>query len=315
MSETSEISKTIDQPIIKKRPPGRPPKNMVINNNDVVKSGIMTEPINKSNCIEFLYMKPVIFKDLFKFFKSIFAQYIQFIFRSEEIIIYCIDNHKQTQILVKIDATKVNSYFCRNSIEISVDRNEMLSILNKIDKTYTSITISSNNNTSQQNIMVSLKNSDEVIMNHQLSLISNVNSMNNEYDFMDTDYMIHFKLKNKIFKQTILDIRQIAKQFDITQDSMHDNIILKYISENKRIISDHIIGTKEKIELESKLQDDESFRLNLNIETIKPLATEQIADDIHIYIDENKQFMTKSYLDDNCITIITLTNLSIDSDE
>jgi hypothetical protein len=57
------------------------------------------------------------------------------------------------------------------------------------------------------------------------------------------------------------------------------------------------------------MRPNETVRVDLKVEYIKPIASSHISDNIRIYVDENKKLLTKAYIDDDAIEIKTLTEI------
>ena len=66
---------------------------------------------------------------------------------------------------------------------------------------------------------------------------------------------------------------------------------------------------KKTINFISKLNDDDSFRVDIMVDYIKPISQAQISDMVDIFVDENREFMTRSIIEDGTIEIKTLTEI------
>jgi len=290
-----------------KKGPGRPRKTP--KKEPIPRKGISKHPANPDSFIEVLYDQPIVIKKIFQFFKAIAAAQIQIIFRPKDIIFYAVDHLEKSRIRVKIDATKLNNYYCRDILDVGVSTKEMELILNKIDKEYSCIILLSDISSTQRNITLVLENDIQIDEMHRIELIGQYNKMENERLFIDEDYTIKFEFPSKYFKKTINDIKTMSLQLSITQEDSESPIVFEYLTENKRIQSKHTVKDGKKIKLESYLSDDKSFRVDVRIDYIKPIAASQIADEIKILVDENKSFMTIAYIDDGSIEIKTLTEI------
>jgi len=305
IDEIPTKKKTIKSPI--KKGPGRPRKNP--KKEPIQKKGISKTPINPDEHMEFLYDQPLILKKIFQFFKLLSATQIQIIFRPFDIIFYAIDHHNVSKIRVKIDAKKLNHYYCRSPITVGISSKDMELILNKVDKDYTSIIILSTNGSTQRNITIILENDMQINEIHTIELIGHYNKMEDETIFNDEDYVISFNFPSKYFRKTINDIKSMSSQLSIIQEDNKSPLVFEYLTQNKKIQSKHIVKQQEKIRLLSDLEDSDSFRVDVKIDYINPISKAQIADDIYILVDENKPFMTKTYIDDKTIEIKTITEI------
>ncbi len=290
-----------------KRGPGRPPKTQ--KKDPIPRKGVSRSPHDSNNFVEFLYDQPVVMKKIFSFFKSVAASEIQILFRPRDIIFYAIDHNGKTRIRIRVDAEKLNHYYCRDVLDVGISQKEMEMILNKVDKDYSSMVILSDNTTTRRNLTIVFENDIRIDELHRIDLIASYNKMEDESAFIDEEYMIKFNFPGKYFKKTVSDIKSMSSQLSITQEDNDSPLIFEYLTENKRIQSKHTVKDSSKIKLVSNLDDGESFRVDVCIDYLKPISSSQIADDINILVDENKAFMTKSYIDGGTIEIKTLTEI------
>lgn len=290
-----------------KRGPGRPPKTL--KKDPIPRKGISRNPQNSDSYVEFLYDQPVVMKKIFSFFKSVAASEIQILFRPTDIIFYAVDHNEKTRIRVRIDGSKLNHYYCRDVLDVGISQKEMEMILNKVDKDYSSLVILSDVGTTRRNLTIVFETDIQIDELHRIDLIASYNKMNNEEAFIDEDYMIKFNFPGKYFKKTVGDIKSMSSQLSITQEDNESPLIFEYLTDNKRIQSKHTVKDSNKIKLTSNVEDGESFRVDICIDYLKPISSSQIANEIDILVDENKAFMTKSYIDDGTIEIKTLTEI------
>ena len=102
----------------------------------------------------------------------------------------------------------------------------------------------------------------------------------------------------------------MSSELYITQEDLNSPLIFEYLTPNKKIQSKHTVKNNEKIKLQSGLtEDSESFRVDIKIDYLKPIASSQIAEEVAILVDENKYLMTKSYIDNKTVEIKTLTEI------
>lgn len=296
-----------------KKGPGRPRKTP--KKEPIARKGISKVPSNADDHIEFLYDQPVLLKKIFQFFKSLAAAQIQVMFRPKDIVFYAEDHHKKSKIYVKIDASKINHYYCKSTLDIGISSKEMELILNKVDKEYNNIIILSLIGSTQRNITLILENDIQIDEVHTIDLIGQYNKMENEEDFIDEGHVIKFQLPSKYFKKTIGDIKTMSSQLSITQEDNESPLLFEYLTHNKKIQSKHTVKDSNKIKLSSNLEAGESFRVDVKIDYIKPISAAQIADSVMILTDENKAFMTKAYIDNQTIEIKTLTEIIDDRPE
>lgn len=290
-----------------KKGPGRPRK--IPKKEPIPRKGISANPTNPEYTIELLYDMPILIKKILVFFKSLASLYIQVLFRKDNIIFYAKDHHNMSKIRCLINANKLNHYYCKNNVDIGMSTKDLEMILNKVDKDYSSIIMLSTTNNTQKNFTIILENSMQIDEIHNIDVIGNYDHMNDENEFSDENYMIQFSWPGKYFRKTINDIKTISDQVSFVQEDCNSPFTIEYISMHKKIHSKHSVKNLEKIKYISKLQANDSFRVDVRIDNIRPISSSHIADEITILIDENKKFMTRAYIDNGTIEIKTLTKI------
>jgi hypothetical protein len=301
--KTKKVKSTV------KKGPGRPRK--IPKKEPIPRKGIAKSPTSSDDHIELLYEHPELFKKVFQQLKQLAASQVQVLFRPKDIIFYSVDHHKKTRIRIKINASKLNHYYCKSDLDIGIRSKDMELILNKVNKDYNSIIILSAVGSTQRTITIVLENDMQIDEKHDVSVIAQYDKMENEDAFIDEDYTIKFQLPSRYFRKMISDIKTMSNKLGIVQEDSESPLTFEYLNTNKKINSKHTVKNSEKISLESSLEEDESFRVDVRIEYIKPISAAQIADagSITIMVDEEKEFMTKACIDNGTIEIKTLTEI------
>jgi len=293
----------------RKKGPGRPRKNPP--KKEIPRHGIAQEPNDIDDVVEFIYSIPIIMKKIIVFFKNLSAAQIQILFRKEDIIFYALDHHEESKIRVRIDGKKLNHYYCKKEVNIGVNCKELELILNKVDKEYNSIFMMLTKGKTQEHITLFMENEIEIEETHIIDLIGQYKQItaDEERDFCDEDYTVKFKMPGKYFRKLINDIKTISTELSFIQDDKREPLELSYISKNKKVRSKHIIKNSKHIKLYSKLSSNDTFRVTVKLDSIKPISSAHIADELVLLVDENRKFMTKALLDNGAIEIKTLTNI------
>jgi hypothetical protein len=303
----SKSKKTLNIKNTVKKGRGRPRKTP--KKEPIPRKGISRKPSIPDNFVELIYDQPVVFKKIFQFFKALAASQIQIIFRPKDIIFYTEDHHQRSKIRIKIDASKVNHYYCKDILDIGISSREMDLILNKVDKEYTTIVLISGESTRERTINLALENDIQIDELHTIELINPSYKMDNEEEFIDEDYMITFELPSKYFRKTINDIKTMSNELSIIQNAPNKPLVFEYLTQNKKIQSEHTVKNNSKIKLKSNLEQGSIFRIDMHIEDIKPISSSQISEEVMILIDENKSLMTRSFIDNGTVEIKTLTEI------
>ena len=291
-----------------KKKPGRPRKTPL--KEPRPRNGIVVNPKDESNFIEFLYDKPLVFKKLWQYFKLMAVDKIQIIFRVDDIILWCKDHHNKSRMRIKINSNKVNHYYCSGELDLGIRCKHLELIMSTIDKTYTSILFLSKIGYTQKDIRIILNNMMEIDESHKVELIGEYDKISNENTFLDTDYTIKFELPGKYFKKMISDIRSFSDQITIRQDGIDEPLIFEYIEQvGKKIKSYHIVRNNKNIKFSSKLKEDETFSVSFKIDYIKPISSAMLAETITIFAHEGKPLMFSVMMDKNTAEVQILTEI------
>ena len=301
------VKKPVKKPIAVKKGPGRPRK--VPKKDPIERKGIMSTPTGEDSVVEFLYDSPMYLRKAILFFKSLAAANIQMLFLPDRLVMYAPDHYNKTLICVTFFTSKINKYYCKHPLNIGASTKDLEAITASIDKDYSSVILLLTDGSAQKNLTMILENDIHIDETHTIDLIAQYDQLTNEFEFLDENYTIQFEWPSKYFRKTIGDIKSISKTLSIVQVSESSPLEIQYISSNKKIHSTHIVRNPERIKLVSTLANDESFRVGVSIDYIKPISSAHIADEIVILVDEKKRLMTKAYIDDGTIEIKTLTEI------
>lgn len=305
--ENEIIDNKKDNKSLKKKKPGRPRKTPI--REPRPRNGIVNQPKDDNNFIEFLYDKPLIFKKIWQYFKLMAVDKLQLIFRLNEIIMWSEDHHKKSKMRIKINTDMVNHYYCPEELDIGMTCKNPELIMSTIDKSYTSIVFLSKTGYTQKDIRIILKNDIEIDESHRIELIGEYEKISNENMFLDSDYTIKFELPGRYFKKMISDIRAFSDQITIRQDGPNEPLIFEYTKQDKKVKSYHIVRNNKTINFTSNLKDDETFRVSFNIDYVKPISAALLSENIVIYAHENKPLMFSIVMDKNTVELKILTEI------
>lgn len=289
---------------------GRPRKNP--EKVPIPKKGVCSAPVNIDNWIEFVYDKPQIFKKLWSFLDQMNVKYIQVNYTQDVIYYWCKDHREKNKIRIKIDCNKVSHYYCHKPLEICLLRDREELVMKTIDKSCSVIEFHSQMQNCNQHINIILKDDMDVDKVHKIELVgSNDTSLphSDMVKFDITDYPIKFKLPCKYFKKTIAHIRSLSEEATIVQEGPNDPLRLDYLDRTKKITSTNIMRNKKKIELESKLDEEDTFRVGFKVDDVRPISNSDLSDNIEINADENKELKFEIYLDGGAIVVTVLTSI------
>lgn len=306
-SDDSDVRIGMDKEPKNKKKPGRPRKNPV--REPKPRNGIVFKPTDASNHIEFLYDRPILFRKLWQYFKLMAVDKIQIIFRKHEIIMWGEDHHRKSKMRVRIDANKINHYYCKSELDIGMNCRNPELVMTKIDKTYSSILFLSKVGYTQKDLRAVLKTDIEIDESHKIELIGEYQKIDNEEMFLDTDYPVKFEFPGRYFKKMISDVRAFSDQITIRQDSFDDPLVFEYTTQDKKINSENIVRNNKLIKFETKIKEDDTFRTSFKIDYVKPISAALLSENITIYAHEKKPLMFIVCMDGDAVELRILTKI------
>lgn len=311
VSNTSNNKQSVKQHERPVRRPGRP--RIIPVRKSQPRSGVVSSVPNRENQIDLSYSEPVNLKKIWSFFKHMAIKHNQLIFKKDRILIYGKDHLGQCEVCVTIHGNKLNHYYCGNPLDIGLLRATMSQYTKTIDKDTERVSIVSKYEKSNNYINIIYTTPISGSECHTIQIIGEydrLGSTKEEKDFDHTDYTIGFKFNSKYFKKKYTDIRESkTDSFSFVQESPTSNLMIQYSNKSKDGSSKIVYTDAKKLDFKSKLKNDESFRVSIMLDDIKAISTALLADYIHIYIDENKDALFVSTMDNGTIDIKVLVKI------
>lgn len=292
-----------------KKKPGRPRKNPI--RQPQKRKGIVKEPEDERNHVEFLYDNPEIFKKLLSYVKSHAAKNIFITFQSDCIYFWCENNLKNNNIRIKVNCAMVNHYYCFEPLSVGISCDHLEKITSTIDKTYNSILILSQKNNIQNYIQIILKDDIDSDQSYNVELIGEYNTFHSiDHQFNENHlYTVNFKLPSKKFKAIVNNMLSFTKQVSIELHSSTDPLIFQYRSEDNKIKHTTIFNNKNIFTLRNNIEDGDTFHTSFKLEYVKAISSSLISEYIEICADENKPLLFINEVDGGCIEVRTLTQI------
>ena len=293
-----------------KRSVGRP--RLLQKIDPLPKLGIVEEPQSNDNLIELSYDNVNIFKKLFSLLKLMNVKEINIQFHTNYTKIYGIDHLEKNLINIKIEATKLNHYYCEQPINITLDPKNLDKITQKIDKNYDLFSIILKKNSYRNHLIIILNNKMlSIDESHIINLIENDSELNQLYD-RTVDYNLYplkFELPGKYFKKLINDISTFSDLFTI--EKVNNNPLrFIYKNINNTIKGYNICKDHAKLKLESTLTADDIFSVSIRIDYIKALSNSLLSDNIKIYADKENDIIFNLLIDNGVFEIIIYTAIN-----
>jgi hypothetical protein len=307
-SQSDNDEDTKKEKNIKKNKPGRPRKNPICQPQKRI--GIVENPADMRNHVEFLYDNPERFKKILAYFKSHAVNKVFIRFQSNSIIFWCQDSSQKNNIRVKINCNLVNHYYCPEPLNIGISCDHLEKIMATIDKTYNSILILSQKDSLQNYIQIILKDDTYTDESYKIELIEDYNNFQNtDYLFDEqNNYMLHFVLPSKKFKSMINNMSAFTNQVSIELHSATDPLLFQYLSRDNKIKHTTTIKNNS-FTLKQNLDENDTFHTSFVLDYVKSISSSLLSETINIYADENKPLLFINEMDNQCIEVRTLTEI------
>lgn len=287
---------------------GRPRKNIGIEISP--KLGIIDKPKVNDNLVEFLYDNTTLFKKLFNLLKLMNINEVNINFNTNFIRIYGVESDSTENIIdIKINANRMNHYYCKYPINVTVDPLNLVKVTQKIDKNYNLLCIVLKESTWQQEMYMTLSiKTLDIDENHIINLnhCTEIPDIDNLPDY--TDYPLNFKLPSKYFKKMINDIGTFGEYFTI--EKTKESLKFRYKGMNYTVKGITECKNDNKIELESSLDDKEIFSIPVAVNHIKALSNSLFSDYITIYADKVKDLVFNMSVDNDAINVIIYVTIN-----
>lgn len=314
MQSVSENQESIP----KKRRPGRPTNRP--EQPKLTLDGIVSEPNDPNNLIEFVYHEPLIFKNLFTYFKNLKAKEIHIRFTKTDITFFTRDHSLLSRVIVKIDCKKVNWYYCSEEIWIGLNRDRAEKMFTNIDKTFYRISVIYKKGR-PDNLLLMFKDNDlakECYYKIDISILmpdEDLFNIENEIPKIEDEnedndaYPIQFTLGAKQFKKTISDTNSYSETISI-EKAWDYQLEIKY--NESSINYREVYKNPEKIKLVCNIKEGQNFQRTVRLANIKGLANSIVTDMITILCSNDSDLVLKSQIDENqTMTIYTFINCVI----
>jgi hypothetical protein len=286
---------------------GRP---KIVKNTAPIK-GILSQPNDPNNSIEFVYGFPTSIKYLWQIFKRMNAAKNYITFFPQHIEILSHSHNKKSSIRCNIDCTNVGEYYCEEKTSIVIDCANFVSITKKIDSKFNDFQLyfQKNNNYS---IIIKLTPLNGITEQYEISLTD-------DYD-ADTslmrdapEYPIQIQMGCKYLKRTITEIKKNVKLMAFVQESGTSPVMLQYHTDEDTVFAKYQFQRKSDVDEEKKKEpqslfissvpDDSLFRIVFRTEYIKPFGTSMPNDVINIFLHEEYPIKMTLESHDNAISI------------
>lgn len=278
-----------------KKGPGRP-RRIVVPTSPI--RGIVDEPDEEENIMEFSYFDPMIFKYLFTLLKNLKVRDIYFIFNKKYFIILTRD-HTQNRILIKINCDKALHYYCsQDNLNISINRDNIQAVFLNLNKSIDRISII----LSEGSDMLKIKLNDstlakvktrEVIVSDR---IADDELLTIDDELNENNKVLSFSLTTRDFKDTIADATSYGDKIRIEKHGFSP-LYLTFSRAHTNICTEEY-NDPDKIDLESNLEEKDSFLCILHTMLLKCISVSVISNKVNIKCLTNNRAILTSGLND-----------------
>ena len=268
--------------------------------------GIVAEPIVSEHALEMIYDEPINIKRIFTMFKLMDTRDVRMEFSLTGVRISGAGHLKHNFIDLNIDSAKLGQYYCRHHIIMVIDQKNLEKVIQKIDKSYSSILFIAKQNSYMKELYIVLNDETQGIKEyHTISLLESSSGVNDNIvsSLPYTNYPLSFVLPSRYFKKITSDIGRFSKDF--TVESRRDVLLaFPYDSNSKTIEVNHVFTNPDLFKIDSKLDDNELLSTTVRIEYIQSLATALLSDNIQVFVDRENMMVFRATIDNDTFTLL-----------
>lgn len=292
-----------------KRGPGRPPKKKPAQ--PMARRGIVDNPANPNNRLEFVWADPMTFKSLFTYFKNLKSQDIHLRCSPRGLTFFARDSAETCRVVAQFPGDQMNLYYCDEEFWLGLNREMVEKIfVSVIDRSFHKITLLARHDDHTELVVVFVDTEIDKECHYKITvsqferdeeLYTAENSMTPQALAV---YPINFVLTAKQFKKTIMDASYHAEQLSIEKPGRAP---LHFTYNRQGVTCHEVYRDPEKIKLCSNIGDDAFFLCRVKLSDIKSLATSMVTDQIQIYCRQEGDILFLSELSDG-LTLSTFTS-------
>jgi hypothetical protein len=296
----------------KRRGPGRPSTKPPAP--PLEKKGIVDAPKDCNNRLEFVYDDPMVFKQLFSYFKNIKARDIHLRCARDGLTFFTRDHQKTSRVIAVVAGSQVNWHYVEQEFWLGINRENVEKMFGAIDKSFYKITMyQSHDDTGSLSfvfkdaeidkdcnykVTLSAFERDELLLAAERDL---------EPDALANWYPVSFTLSAKQFKKSVSDASNYSDT--ITYEKIGTQP-LQLTYAKPAMIYNEVYRNDEKIQLVSAVPAGRTFRATIAIDNVKSLASSMVTDDARIYCREDADILFRSAIDAKALVVSTLTKLT-----
>jgi len=272
----------------------------------IQRNGIVTEPNVSAHVLELVYDEPMNIKKIFNLFKLVDMRDIRMEFKLSGVRISGSGHLKHNLIELAIDSNKMTQYYCKHNIIMIIDQRNLEKIVQKIDRSYSSIYFIAKQDSFMRELNIVLYDQKQSIKEyHTISLLESSNNLDDNivssiaYD----NYPLSFTLPSKYFKKVISNISKFSQDFTIER-RQGVPLSFPYDSNSKTIDVTHVFTNPDIVKVNTTLDTQDFLSTTVRIEYIQSLANALLSDFVDIYVDRENMMIFKTSLDDGAFMLV-----------
>jgi len=278
------------------------------------KKGIVQQPLDANNRLEFVYEEPTIFKQLFTYFKNIKARDIHLRCARDGLTFFTRDHARTSRVVAAISGHYVNWHYAEGEFRLGISRENVDNMFKAIDKSFFKITIMQTHD-DKESLTFVFKDGDidkDCIYKIPLSAF--------EYDeeLFDADkeidaralsglFPVSFALTAKQFKKSINDASAYSDSITYEKIGLQP---LQMTYTTPEAVYNEVYRSDDKIQLKSSVPSGRTFRVTITTTNIKSLASSMVTNDVRICCREGADMLFRSAIDERALVVSTLTKLA-----
>ena len=291
-----------------KRGPGRPPKKQPPP--PLRKDGIVENPSDANNRLEFVYEDPTMLKSLFAYFKNLKAVDIHIRCTPTGITFFTRDAAQTCRVVAELPGDNMNHFYCDDTFWLGLNRDNIERIFSSVDKSFFKVTLLHRHD-DPDSLVIIFKDPDiDKECNYRVS----VSTLDRDEELFAAEAMttptalqefpIEFQLTAKQFKKSVTDASHHIDNITFEKIGTHP---LQLTYTRVEIAYNEVYRTPEKICLRSEVKDGTIFRCTVAIVNIKSLASSMVTDTIRIFCREDNDILFRSEID--ALVMSTFTSI------
>ena len=291
-----------------KRGPGRPPKKTPAPS--LRKDGIVENPTDPNNRLEFVYEDPIMLKSLFAYFKNLKSVNLHIRCTPKGITFFTWDAAAVSRIVVELPGESMNHYYCDDTFWLGLHRENVEKIFSSIDKSFFKVTLLHRHDDPDTLIIIFKDAEADKECNYRLTLPT----LEHDEELFAAEaqltpealevFPIEFQLTAKQFKKSVTDASPHSDSITFEKLGAHP---LQLTYKRVGITYNEVYRTPEKIHLRSQVKDGEIFHCTVLLSNIRSLAAATVTDTVRIFCREAGDLLLRSEID--AMTISTLTTI------